>query len=121
MTCPIHPEKVRKVSIVDALDELGRRLSQPGSHVRRTYKCEGCHGWHFTSKRRPNFVSDPFPRTFVYGIERDGRRVYQCDTQEGAEGLARYWGKGHTVVPFQESAHRAHERSKHLARTGYGR
>lgn len=113
MQCP-HPEKVRKENIVDALDGLIERLQQSGSHVKRTYKCV-CGGWHYTSKYRPRFVDDPFPRRYLYGIvDRDDRRYYQFHEQRAAEQYAKE--NGGRVVPFMQSPYR-----ERLDRERYGR
>lgn len=86
--CEKHPEKVQFASIVRALDELAKRRLQANSRVVRTYKCESCWGWHFTSKRRSNWPVDPFPHPYWYGVIVDGKQVWGHADQAVAERKA---------------------------------
>lgn len=100
--CPFHPEKVRKATLLDAIDGLLERFQQPTSHIRRLYKCAGCQGWHYTSQKRARvpFRRHPFPEPFWYSVKVDGRRVWQSRDQRAAERMAR---KLHGVaMPYME-------------------
>jgi hypothetical protein len=102
--CPFHPEKVRKDNIINALDGLIQRLGQPGSHIRKTYKCKACWHWHYTSRSwgytPPTSPARVFPRPYIYGVEVDGQRVWQSPDQPTAQRKAREL-RGE-VVPYMK-------------------
>lgn len=98
--CSLHPEKVRKTNILDALDGLIQRFRQPSSHIRRTYKCPACKGWHYTHHPYTPSTKDPFPRPWWYGVVIDGKKIWQSSDQREAQRFARKH-RG-TVRPFMD-------------------